>query len=63
MKQIDYRTAVELMAFNGRTDVAIMVKNIEPVDYITLYELENQGQVMFFIPDELEEESKKVTPP
>ena len=30
MKQIDYKTAVELMAFAGRTDVAIMVKQCAP---------------------------------
>ena len=66
MKQIDYKTAVELMAFAGRTDVAIMVKQIEPVDYNTLYHLQLNEQVMFFIPDDLEEaapEAEKSTPP
>lgn len=66
MKQIDYQTAVELMAFQGRTDVAIMVREIEPVDYNTLYHLQLNEQVMFFIPDDPEEaapETKKSTPP
>ena len=67
MKRIDYKTAVELMAFAGRTDVAIMVKQIEPVDYHTLFFLEQNQQVMFFIPDDPEEETvpagKKSTPP
>ena len=56
MKQIDYQTAVELMAFQGRTDVAIMVREIEPVDYNTLYHLQMNEQVMFFLPDDPEEE-------
>lgn len=66
MKQIDYQTAIELMAFQGRTDVAIMVREIEPVDYNTLYHLQLNEQVMFFIPDDPEEaapETKKSTPP
>lgn len=56
MKQIDYQTAIELMAFQGRTDVTIMVKDIDPIDYNTLYQLQLNEQVMFFIPDDPEEE-------
>ena len=67
MKQIDYQTAIELMAFQGRTDVTIMVREIEPVDYNTLYHLQLNEQVMFFIPDDPEEgkhpAEEKSTPP
>ena len=52
MKQINYAEAIELMAFAGRTDVVIMVREVEPVDYNTLYLLEKNGQVMFFLPEE-----------
>lgn len=56
MKQIDYISAVEQMAFKGRTDVVIMVKNVDPIDYHTLFLLEQNHQVMFFLPDDPEEE-------
>lgn len=56
MKQIDYISAVEQMAFKGRTDVVIMVKNIDPIDYHTLFLLEQNHQVMFFLPDDPEED-------
>ena len=67
MKQIDYISAVELMAFKGRTDVVIMVKNVDPIDYHTLFLLEQNHQVMFFLPDDPEEDKppaeEKSTPP
>ena len=66
MKQIDYISAVEQMAFKGRTDVVIMVKNVDPIDYHTLFLLEQNHQVMFFLPDDPEEaapEEKESTPP
>ena len=67
MKQIDYISAVEQMAFKGRTDVVIMVKNVDPIDYHTLFLLEQNHQVMFFLPDDPEdkqsEEAGKSTPP
>ena len=67
MKQIDYKEAVELMAFAGRTDVVIMVREVEPIDYNTLYALEKEKQVMFFIPDDPAEdkcqETEKSTTP
>lgn len=68
MKQIDYISAVEQMAFKGRTDVVIMVKNIDPIDYHTLFLLEQNHQVMFFLPDDPEEEKPQeaagnTTPP
>lgn len=67
MKQIDYISAVEQMAFKGRTDVVIMVKNIDPIDYHTLFLLEQNHQVMFFLPDDPEEDKhpaeEKSTPP
>ena len=67
MKQIDYISAVEQMAFKGRTDVVIMVKNVDPIDYHTLFLLEQNHQVMFFLPDDPEdkrsEEPGESTPP
>lgn len=53
MKQIDYRTAVELMAFSGCTEVKIMVVEVDPIDWNTLYQLNQAGQVLFFVPDDL----------
>lgn len=51
MKQIDYQTAVELMAFSGCTEIRIMVVEADPIDYNTLYLLNQVGQVLFFVPD------------
>ena len=52
MKQIDYETAIHMMAFEGRTDIRIMVREVEPVDIHTLYALQKDGQVMFFIQED-----------
>ena len=52
MKQIDYKTAVELMAFAGSTDVRIMVDMDEAVGHVDLYKLESAGKVAFFLPDD-----------
>lgn len=62
MKQIDYISAVEQMAFKGRTDVVIMVKNVDPIDYHTLFFLEQNHQVMFFLPDDPEEDKHSEEP-
>lgn len=68
MKQIDYISAIKQMALEGRTDVVIMVKNVDPIDYHTLFLLEQNHQVMFFLPEDDPEEDKhpvgeKIIPP